>query len=52
MLVVDDDSSVQVSLALLLKQSGFDVLTCDEPAQVLPLLAGAPVDMVLQDMNF
>ncbi|OGT59767.1 MAG: sigma-54-dependent Fis family transcriptional regulator [Gammaproteobacteria bacterium RIFCSPHIGHO2_12_FULL_63_22] len=52
MLVVDDDSSVQVSLALLLKQSGFDVLTCDEPAQVLPLLAGASVDLVLQDMNF
>ena len=51
-LVVDDDSSVQVSLALLLKQSGFDVLTCDEPRRVLPLLAAQPVDLVLQDMNF
>jgi two-component system NtrC family response regulator len=51
-LVVDDDGSVQVSLALLLKQSGFEVLTCDEPAQVLPLLAGNRVDLVLQDMNF
>jgi len=51
-LVVDDDSSVQVSLALLLKQSGFEVLTCDEPRQVLPLLAAQPVDLVLQDMNF
>lgn len=51
-LVVDDDSSVLVSLALLLKQSGFDVLTCEDAAQVLPLLAGAPVDLVLQDMNF
>jgi DNA-binding NtrC family response regulator len=51
-LVVDDDSSVQVSLALLLKQSGFAVSTCDEPAQVLPLLAAQPVDLVLQDMNF
>jgi len=51
-LVVDDDSSVQVSLALLLKQSGYEVLTCDEPRQVLPLLARQAVDLVLQDMNF
>jgi DNA-binding NtrC family response regulator len=51
-LIVDDDGSVQVSLALLLKQSGFEVLTCDEPKQVLPLLAKQPVDLVLQDMNF
>ncbi|HTD29057.1 MAG TPA: sigma-54 dependent transcriptional regulator [Xanthomonadaceae bacterium] len=51
-LIVDDDSSVQVSLALLLKQSGFAVLTCDDPKQVLPMLAAQPVDLVLQDMNF
>ena len=51
-LIVDDDSSVQVSLALLLKQSGFEVLTCDDPQQVLPLLAAQTVDLVLQDMNF
>jgi len=51
-LVVDDDGSVQVSLALLLKQSGFEVVTCDDPKQVLPLLAAQPVDLVLQDMNF
>ncbi len=51
-LVVDDDGSVQVSLALLLKQSGFAVLTCDDPAQVLPLLATQSIDLVLQDMNF
>jgi two-component system NtrC family response regulator len=51
-LVVDDDSSVLVSLALLLKQSGFDVLTCDDPLQVLGLLGSRRVDLVLQDMNF
>lgn len=51
-LIVDDDSSVQVSLALLLKQSGYEVLTCDEPQQVLPLLASQTVNLVLQDMNF
>jgi DNA-binding NtrC family response regulator len=51
-LVVDDDGAVQVSLALLLKQSGFDALCCDGPAAALALLASQPFDLVLQDMNF
>ena len=54
-LIVDDDSAVQVSLALLLKQSGFEPLCCDDPGQALALLqnpASQPVDLVLQDMNF
>ena len=51
-LIVDDDSAVQVSLALLLKQSGFDPVCCDDAKQALELLAAAPVDLVLQDMNF
>ena len=52
LLVVDDDGSVLVSLALLLKQSGFEVLTCDDPVRVPALLAAQRVDLVLQDMNF
>ena len=51
-LIVDDDSAVQVSLALLLKQSGFEPLCCDDPAQALALLAQQTIDLVLQDMNF
>ncbi len=51
-LIVDDDAAVQVSLALLLKQSGYDTLCCDDPKQALALLAREPVDLVLQDMNF
>ena len=51
-LVVDDDGAVQVSLALLLKQSGFDAVCCDGPAAALPLLDTRPFDLVLQDMNF
>jgi two-component system NtrC family response regulator len=51
-LIVDDDSAVQVSLALLLKQSGFDAHCCDGPQQALAQLAASPVDLVLQDMNF
>jgi DNA-binding NtrC family response regulator len=51
-LIVDDDSAVQVSLALLLKQSGFDTVCADGPQQALDHLAAGPVDLVLQDMNF
>lgn len=51
-LIVDDDGAVQVSLALLLKQSGFDTLCADGPRQALDRLHGGGIDLVLQDMNF
>ncbi len=51
-LVVDDDGAVQVSLALLLKQSGFDAACADDPRAALAQLAAGPFDLVLQDMNF
>jgi len=51
-LIVDDDTAVQVSLALLLKQSGFDTCCADDPRQALQQLDAGPVDLVLQDMNF
>jgi two-component system NtrC family response regulator len=51
-LIVDDDSAVQVSLALLLKQSGFDAVCADGPRQAIEQLQAGPVDLVLQDMNF
>ena len=51
-LILDDDASVLVSLALLLKQSGFEALKCDDPQHALTLLQQQPVDLVLQDMNF
>jgi len=51
-LILDDDATVLVSLALLLKQSGFETLKCDDPERALALLQQQPVDLVLQDMNF
>jgi DNA-binding NtrC family response regulator len=51
-LIVDDDQAVQISLALLLKQSGYRTRCCDDAAQALAALALEPVDLVLQDMNF
>jgi len=51
-LVVDDDGAVQVSLALLLKQAGFDARCADGPREALEQLDAGPFDLVLQDMNF
>ncbi len=51
-LILDDDATVLVSLALLLKQSGFEAIKCDDPERALTLLQQQPVDLVLQDMNF
>jgi DNA-binding NtrC family response regulator len=51
-LIVDDDGAVQVSLALLLKQSGFEAVCADGPREALEQLSNGPVDLVLQDMNF
>ena len=51
-LIVDDDAAVQVSLALLLKQSGFATECCDNPRAALEALGRAHFDLVVQDMNF
>ncbi|MGH8854039.1 MAG: sigma-54-dependent transcriptional regulator, partial [Telluria sp.] len=51
-LIIDDDGAVRVSLALLLKQSGFDTACCGGPQDALALLAREAFDLVLQDMNF
>jgi len=51
-LIVDDDPSVQASLALLLKQNGHATCVASSPDEALALLSEQPVALVLQDMNF
>jgi DNA-binding NtrC family response regulator len=52
-LVVDDDSSITASLALLLKQAGYRALAAASASQALERLAECPeCALVLQDMNF
>jgi DNA-binding NtrC family response regulator len=51
-LIVDDDSSVTASLALLLKQAGYASHAAAGPAEALAWLEREPCDLVLQDMNF
>ncbi|MBI3713211.1 MAG: sigma-54-dependent Fis family transcriptional regulator [Burkholderiales bacterium] len=54
-LIVDDDQSVQVSLALLLKQNGFATTLCDGHEQAMHALRTSGhlgFDLALIDMNF
>jgi two-component system NtrC family response regulator len=51
-LIVDDDPAVLHSLELLLKQAGFNTLGAATPAEARRHLDRAPLELVLQDMNF
>lgn len=51
-LIVDDDEAVCASLALLLKQSGFDTRSCATPQTAVAAMGSLDFDLVLQDMNF
>lgn len=51
-LVVDDDSAVGASLALLLRQAGYRPVAASTPDEALARLAGGGIGLVLSDMNF
>lgn len=52
LLIIDDDTAVQASLNLLLKQEGFNVKVASTPAEGLVFIEQLPVELVLLDMNF
>jgi two-component system, NtrC family, response regulator len=51
-LIIDDDTSVVASLALLLKQAGYRSRTAASPEEALAEIERNHPDLVLQDMNF
>ena len=51
-LIVDDDSSITASLALVLKQAGYQSHAVASPSAALTWLERESCDLVLQDMNF
>ena len=51
-LIVDDDSSIVASLALVLKQAGYESRSASTPAQALEMVGSRDFELVLQDMNF
>jgi two-component system, NtrC family, response regulator len=51
-LIIDDDTAVQASLNLMLKQEGYQVKVTKSPQEGLQYLKELPIDLVLLDMNF
>src|SRR5262249_22071502 len=49
---VDDDPSVITSLALLLKQAGYQSQSASSPAQAIERLSSGDFHLIIQDMNF
>jgi len=50
-LIVDDDAGLRQSLALLLQEAGYDVVTEGDPEQALVRAMGGTVDLVLCDVR-
>ncbi|MFN2239646.1 MAG: sigma-54-dependent transcriptional regulator [Thermoanaerobaculia bacterium] len=51
-LIVDDDSTVTASLALLFRRDGYRPVTANAPAEAEQLVARQKFALILQDMNF
>ncbi len=51
-LVVDDDSTIRVSLNILLRRSGYEAVMADGPAAAMEIVRSRELELVLLDMNF
>jgi two-component system, NtrC family, response regulator HydG len=51
-LIVDDDKDVLLALALLLRRSGYEVVSADSPDKIAVLMSELSFDAVFLDMNF
>ncbi|MDE6394688.1 MAG: sigma-54 dependent transcriptional regulator, partial [Duncaniella sp.] len=52
-LVVDDDSTIRLSLKILFTRSGYEVAEASSPAQAMEIVRGtAALSLVMLDMNF
>lgn len=51
-LVIDDDIAVRTSLLLLLKDEGYDVADCAEPADAIKVLKKSEPELIILDLNF
>lgn len=51
-LIVDDDSSIRLSLGMLLKRAGHEVDLAENPDQALAKIRAAKYDLILMDMNY
>ncbi len=51
-LIIDDDKSVQTSIGLLMKQSGYQYAGAGDPEEALALLENHNPELIILDLNF
>lgn len=51
-LIVDDDETIRMSLALLLRRAGYEISVASSPEEALSLVRKAEFEMILMDMNY
>jgi len=51
-LIADDDSSIRLSLSMLLRKAGYEVKTANTPAEIIGTIRAMAPQLVLLDMNF
>ena len=51
-LVIDDDEAIRLSLSLLLKKSGYDCETANNPEEALNKVRHRQYELILMDMNY
>lgn len=51
-LVIDDDKTVRLSIALVLRRAGYEVETVSGPSEALPYFRSGALRAVIMDMNY
>lgn len=51
-LIIDDDSSIRLSLGMILRRAGYEVDTAENPDEALAKIRDTKYSLILMDMNF
>lgn len=51
-LIVDDDKSIRLTLSVMLRRAGYEVMAVDNPGDALSIVRTTPMRLILMDMNF
>lgn len=51
-LIVDDDKSIRLTLSVMLRRAGHEVMAVEGPDEALAVVRSTPLRLILMDMNF
>ncbi len=50
-LIVEDNTGLLIAISALLKEEGFDVVSCTKPSEALPLIANDQFEVIIMDLD-